>query len=64
MDMKKLFKIALLMVSMLVSGTASFAARQGETTLRGTVIDATGAPAGFATAYLSLAEQLRVLRRT
>ena len=56
MDMKKLFKIALLMVSMLVSGTASFAARQGETTLRGTVIDATGAPAGFATAYLSLAD--------
>ncbi|MBR6883668.1 MAG: outer membrane beta-barrel protein [Bacteroidales bacterium] len=30
-----------------------FAARQSVTELRGTVVDATGAPAGFATAYLS-----------
>ncbi|MBQ3767234.1 MAG: outer membrane beta-barrel protein [Bacteroidales bacterium] len=30
-----------------------FAARQNMTELRGTVVDATGAPAGFATAYLS-----------
>ncbi len=31
----------------------AFAARQSVTELRGTVVDATGAPAGFATAYLS-----------
>ena len=47
--MKKLMKIALLMLCTLSFSTGAFAARQGETTLRGTLVDTAGEPAGFAT---------------
>ena len=35
---------------------SAFAARQNETVLRGTALEAGGAPAGFATVYLTNAE--------
>ena len=54
--MKKLMKIALLMLCTLSFSTGAFAARQGETTLRGTLVDTAGEPAGFATVYLSAAD--------
>ena len=49
-------KIALLLLSVLVFTPGTFAARQGETTLRGFIIDNAGVPAGFATAYLTRAD--------
>ena len=54
--MKNLLKIALLLICMTSFGTGAFAARQGETTLRGTVMDTAGEPAGFATVFLSGAD--------
>ena len=51
--MKNLLKIALLMLCMTSFGTGAFAARQGETTLRGAIVDTAGEPAGFATVFLS-----------
>ena len=51
--MKKLMKIALLMLCTLTFSIGAFAARQGETTLRGTIVDTAGEPAGFATVFLS-----------
>ena len=54
--MKTVLKIAFLLLSSLVLIPAASAARQGETTLRGTIIDESGVPAGFATAFLSLAD--------
>ena len=54
--MKNLLKITLLMICMMSFGTGAFAARQGETTLRGTIMDTAGEPAGFATVFLSGAD--------
>ncbi len=54
--MKKLMKIALLLLCTMSFSTGAFAARQGETLLRGSIVDASGEPAGFATAYLSAAD--------
>ena len=54
--MKNLLKIALLMLCMTSFGTGAFAARQGETTLRGAIVDTAGEPAGFATVFLSGAD--------
>jgi hypothetical protein len=54
--MKKLMKIALLMLCTLTFSTGAFAARQGETTLRGAIMDTAGEPAGFATVFLSGAD--------
>ncbi|MBQ9450289.1 MAG: outer membrane beta-barrel protein [Bacteroidales bacterium] len=54
--MKTVLKIAFLLLSSLVLIPAASAARQGETTLRGTIIDESGVPAGFATAFLSRAD--------
>ena len=52
--MKKFICIlAFALLSATIFSNGAFAARQTETTLRGTIIDATGAPVGFATAYLS-----------
>ena len=49
-------RLALLLSCAILYCTCVFAARQNETTLRGTVIDTAGEPAGFATAYLTNAE--------
>ena len=54
--MKRLIKIALLMLCTLTFSTGAFAARQGETLLRGSIVDASGEPAGFATVFLSAAD--------
>ena len=54
--MKNFLKIALLMLCTLSFAAGANAARQGETTLRGTIQDATGEPAGFATIYLTGAD--------
>ena len=54
--MKSVLKIALLLLSSIVLAPKASAARQGETTLRGSIIDASGVPAGFATAFLSRAD--------
>ncbi len=54
--MKRLIKIALLLLCTLTFSTGAFAARQGETLLRGSIVDATGEPAGFATVFLSAAD--------
>ena len=54
--MKSFLKIAFLLLCSLVLIPETFAARQGETTLRGSIIDASGVPAGFATAFLSRAD--------
>ena len=54
--MKSFLKIALLLLSSIVFIPEASAARQGETTLRGSIIDASGVPAGFATAFLSRAD--------
>ena len=54
--MKTLLKIALLLLSSLILIPEASAARQGETTLRGSIIDASDVPVGFATAFLSRAD--------
>ena len=42
----------------------AFAARQGETVLHGSAIEESGAPAGFATAFLTNAEGVLVVGTT
>ncbi len=51
-----LSRIALLLLCSLPFAPDASAGRQGDTTLRGTVIDTAGAPAGFATVYLRAAD--------
>ena len=49
-------RICLLFVALICLTFNAFAKRQNETVLRGSVMDMTGAPAGFATVFLSNAE--------
>ena len=51
--MKTCLKIAILLLCSIVLVPKTYAARQGETILRGTIIDNSGVPVGFATAFLS-----------
>ena len=53
---KKMKKLITLLTCIFCLGTQIFAARQDETVLRGSLVDASGAPVGFATAYLSAAD--------
>ena len=52
----KLAFVALALFCATFSPIGAFAARQGETTLRGSIIDNAGVPVGFATAFLSRAD--------
>ena len=49
-------KIAMMMVGCLLWGTSLFAARQNEGVVKGSVVDAAGAPLPYATVYLTHAD--------
>ena len=59
--MKRIFAF---LIGLMVLTMTAFAARQNETVLRGSAIEESGAPAGFATAFLTNAEGVLVVGTT
>ena len=59
--MKRIYSFLVCLMTLTMN---AFAARQGETVLRGSAIEESGAPAGFATAFLTNAEGVLVVGTT
>ena len=59
--MKRTYTVLTFLICLTIN---AFAARQGETVLRGSAIEESGAPAGFATAFLTNAEGVLIVGTT